>query len=64
MQRSQQKSPSNLELLTPEQVAVIAQVKVITVRLWLRRGLIPGVKIGHTWRISKEALKSFIDKTD
>lgn len=35
------------------------QVREITVRLWLRRKLIRGVKIGHSWRIPREAIQEF-----
>lgn len=52
---------SNPEFFTPKQVAVIFKVQEVTVRLWLRQGLIRGVKIGHTWRISRAAIES-IDK--
>lgn len=51
--------PSDAEFLTPEQVARIFQVKETTVRLWLRRGLMRGVKIGHSWRISKTVVDKF-----
>lgn len=50
---------SNLEFLTPKQVAVLMQVRETTVTVWLRRGLLRGVKIGHTWRIPQEALARF-----
>ncbi len=32
------------------------QVKETTVRLWLRRGLLRGVRIGHSWRVPQESL--------
>lgn len=52
-------SPPGLPYLTPEQVARIFQVKQTTVRLWLRRGLLTGIKAGHSWRISQSALEAF-----
>ena len=51
--------PSNLEFLTPKQASLIFQVKEITIRLWLQRGLIRGVKIGHSWRIPRSAIEEF-----
>lgn len=51
--------PSKPEFFTPEQVAGMLQVKETTVRLWLRRGLLRGVKIAHTWRISRTEIDRF-----
>lgn len=50
------KTPNSSEFLTPAQVAVAFQVKEATVRLWLVRKLIRGVKIGHTWRVPRTVL--------
>ncbi len=55
--------PNNAEFLTPSQVAVLFQVREITVRLWLRRQLIRGVKIGHTWRVPRAAIDEFRNGT-
>ncbi len=59
MQEPNQKS-SPPKFYTIRQAAVIFQVREQTVSLWLRRGLINGVRIGHTWRIPESA---FEDKT-
>lgn len=44
---------------TPEEVAAIFKVKPMTVREWLRNGLLKGIKVGHSWRISEASLKKF-----
>ncbi len=59
LNQRQPKIPNNAEFLTPAQVGEIFQVKEMTVRLWLRRKLIRGVKIGHSWRISRVAVDEF-----
>lgn len=54
------KIPSDLPAyLTPRQVAELFQVRELTVRLWLRRRLLKGVKIGHLWRIPRRAVEEF-----
>lgn len=47
------------ELLTVEQVASIFQVRDTTVRLWLKRSLMRGVKVGRSWRVSKLDVEQF-----
>ncbi len=47
------------EFLTPRQVAELLHVKETTVTLWIRRGLLEGVRIGHLWRISRAAFDRF-----
>lgn len=43
-------------MLTVKQVAEKMQVKEATVRLWLRRGLLKGIRVGKSWRISQETM--------
>ena len=59
MDQPKKQTPSSLEFYTPEQVAQIFQVKETTVRLWLRRGLLKGIKAGHSWRIPRRAVEEF-----
>lgn len=49
--------------LTVEQVAERLQVRRETVREWLRRGLLPGVRLGDRtgWRIRPSDLERFLD---
>jgi len=50
------------ELLTVEQAAERLQMHPDTVRRLLRDGQLPGRKIGaRQWRISADALKSYIE---
>jgi excisionase family DNA binding protein len=47
------------EFYTIEQAARLFQVRDATVRLWLRRKLLRGVKLGRDWRITREAIEEF-----
>lgn len=47
-------------LLTPEETAERLRVKVRTVTTWLRGGFLPGVKVGHFWRVPEDGLEQFI----
>ena len=49
-------------LLTPEETADRLRVKLRTVTNWLRRGTLPGIKVGHFWRVPEESLESFLHK--
>lgn len=51
--------PKNL--LTPEQVAERLQISVFTLKDYLRKGKIKGIKVGNRWRIKEEALEAFIE---
>ncbi len=48
-------------LLTPTDVAKRLQVSERTVTQWLRKGLLRGHKIGKEWRISEDALGTFLE---
>ena len=47
-------------ILTVEQVAEKLQVKPLTVREYLRKGKIPGRKLGRSWRIVETDLEAFL----
>jgi excisionase family DNA binding protein len=51
--------PSKPEFMTVEQVAELMQVRDTTVRLWLQRKILKGLKIGHSWRIPRKSLDEF-----
>jgi excisionase family DNA binding protein len=79
--KNKSQSPSNQnqdsgEYLTPDQVAKLLQVREFTVRLWLRRGLLKGIKLGNRsgtgakpgrgavlWRIPRKSLEEFTELT-
>jgi excisionase family DNA binding protein len=48
-------------LLTPEEVASILAVSPKSVREWLRRGRLKGVRAGRLWRVRKRDLDAFLD---
>ena len=45
---------------TPGQVAMLLQVRTITVHRWLREGKLKGFRIGRLWRISHYQLEEFL----
>jgi excisionase family DNA binding protein len=47
-------------LLTPEQVAEILQIHVLTVYNYIRQGKLDVVRLGRSYRIIQEDLDSFI----
>ena len=47
-------------ILTVEQVAEKLQVKPLTVREYLRKGKIPGRKLGRSWRVVESELERFL----
>ncbi len=48
------------EVLTVKQAADQLQVTQETIREWLKVGRLKGVKLGHIWRIDKEALERLL----
>jgi len=49
------------EFFTPEQIASLLQVNVVTVRRWLRCGRLQGYHLGRKlWRISRAQLEEFL----
>lgn len=49
-----------MRALTVKQAAEVLQADPNTVRDWLRRGRIPGRRIGRDWRISEDALNDWL----
>lgn len=47
------------KLYTVEEAASILNVHVNTVRIWLRKGTLKGVKVGKYWRIKENQLNEF-----
>jgi len=52
---------SNNNLLTPEQVAEILQVHVLTIYSYIRRGKLDAVRLGRSYRIIPKDLTRFIE---
>jgi excisionase family DNA binding protein len=51
----------NNNLLTPEQVAGILQVHVLTVYGYIRQGKLDAIRLGRTYRIVPKDLELFIE---
>ncbi len=51
----------NNNLLTPEQVAQILQVHVLTVYTYIRRGKLDAIRLGRSYRITPKDLTRFIE---
>jgi len=49
------------KLLTPEQAAEILNVTSNTIREWLKKGELKGLKIKNLWRIRQSELEAFIN---
>lgn len=46
---------------TPEQVAERLGLHPNTIRLWLRQGAMPGVRIGRLWRVRESDLEAYAE---
>ncbi len=46
---------------SPAEVAAILNRTEKTVRRWLKKGMIPGKKIGRVWIIEEDALRKCLD---
>ncbi|XMB85291.1 helix-turn-helix domain-containing protein [Mycoplasmatota bacterium WC44] len=51
------------ELFSPQEVAMILDVHVKTVRRYLRDGTLKGIKIGGSWKVSLEELSKHLNDT-
>lgn len=51
------------DLLTPEEAALLLRINRETVYRNLRRGRLPGTKLGGQWRLSKSQLESMMGST-
>jgi len=49
-------------LLTPTEVADKLRISVYTVKNYLRKGIIKGIKVGDLWRVREEDLEEFVKK--
>lgn len=58
----EQVEDDSLVLYKTEQVAEMCQVTPYTVRLWLKEGTLPGVKLENQWRIRRSDLKKFLNE--
>jgi excisionase family DNA binding protein len=52
---------TNIYLLTPEQVAEILQIHVLTVYSYIRQGKLSAIRLGRSYRISPDDLERLIE---
>jgi len=52
------------EVLTPEEVAGRLKMSPRTVRDWLRKGHLTGIKLGKEWRVRESDLEAFVEQRD
>jgi len=53
----------NDNMLTPEQVARLLQVHVLTIYSYIRRGKLGAIRLGRSYRIIPEDLKHFVESS-
>jgi excisionase family DNA binding protein len=56
--------PQGKDLLDTEDVAAYLGVGQVTVWRWCRDGTLPCLKIGREWRIRREALERFLERSE
>src|ERR671917_625781 len=56
--------PQGKDLLDTEDVAAYLGVGQVTVWRWCRDGSLPCIKIGREWRIRREALERFLERSE
>lgn len=52
---------TNNNLLTPEQVAGILQVHILTIYSYIREGKLDAIRLGRSYRITPRDLEQFIE---
>ncbi|HEY82261.1 MAG TPA: helix-turn-helix domain-containing protein [Dehalococcoidia bacterium] len=52
---------NSYNLLTPEQVAGVLQLHVLTIYSYIRQGKLDAIRLGRHYRIVPEDLKRFIE---
>ena len=56
-----QAEANNNLLLTPEQVAGILQVHILTIYGYIREGKLDAIRLGRSYRITPQDLEQFIE---
>jgi excisionase family DNA binding protein len=56
--------PQGKDLLDTEDVAAFLGVGQVTIWRWCREGSLPCLKIGREWRIRREALQRFLERSE
>jgi excisionase family DNA binding protein len=58
------RSTEKMELLSAEDVAELVGIKETTVWRWCREGRLPCLKVGKHWRVRREALEDFLERSE
>ena len=56
------KKPERTQIMTTKEVAKYLGVHEMTVYRWLKKGVLPGFKIGGRWRSKKDLLDAYLVK--
>ena len=54
--------PERTQIMTTKEIAKYLGVHEMTVYRWLKKGVVPGFKIGGRWRSKKDLLDSYLAK--
>jgi excisionase family DNA binding protein len=54
--------PERTQIMTTKEIAKYLGVHEMTVYRWLKKGVLPGFKIGGRWRSKKDLLDNYLTK--
>jgi excisionase family DNA binding protein len=54
--------PGDKDLLTTEDIAKYLGYHIETIRLYVRQGRLPAIKVGREYRIRREDFEEFLDE--
>jgi excisionase family DNA binding protein len=54
--------PERTQIMTTKEIAKYLGVHEMTVYRWLKKGVLPGFKIGGRWRTKKDLLDAYLVK--
>lgn len=57
---TEQKRPERTQIMTTKEIAKYLGVHEMTVYRWLKKGVLPGFKIGGRWRSKKDILDNYL----
>ncbi len=55
-----QQRPERTQIMTTKEIAKYLGVHEMTVYRWLKKGILPGFKIGGRWRSKKDLLDAYL----
>ena len=60
--RPKEPGPERTQIMTTKEIAKYLGVHEMTVYRWLKKGILPGFKIGGRWRTKKDLLDAYLIK--